>query len=88
MHSFYQIIAEGGVRGAIVRLDGIAVPFIGGVFPDRDKADDAKAPQALQACIKLVKTVQKSPWGGELELEEPARAAASGMPVPYDVFLV
>ena len=36
-----------------------------------------KSPQALQACIKLVKTVQKGPWEGAPELEEAARAVCS-----------
>lgn len=45
-----------------------------------------KPPQALQACRKLVKTVQKSPWGPNLK--NLRGLFASGMPVPYDVFLV
>lgn len=63
------------------------MPSVGGVFPDREKADDAKAPASAPSMHKTGKNCAEKSVGGP-NLKNLRGLSASGMPVPYDVFLV
>ncbi|GKG89532.1 hypothetical protein CE91St32_05740 [Gordonibacter pamelaeae] len=63
---FTRLLQKEEFEGRFVCLDGIAVPFIGGVFPDRDKADDAKAPASAPSMQKTGKNCAEKSVGARI----------------------